>query len=179
MDNTIKSKQEFLFKVIGRYDSIINSTNAKCSIVLAFNSIILGAVLFRFDEIVNIYCNHPYFRGFSILILVLIVLLSSISIIFSFRVMNPFLKSGEETEAKYKSIIFFRSVSTFKPKEYIEKINSLTDMEILDDLSRQVKVLADGLTKKMNDMQKAVSIIYVILILIIGLIVLKGVSFYG
>lgn len=179
MTDIIKSRYEFLVKVIDRYDAIINSTNAKCSIVLAFNSIILGAVLFRFDEIVEIYCSRPYFRGVSISILILIVLLASISIIFAFRVMNPFLRSGEDAKAKYKSVIFFKSVSNYSPSDYIEKINSLTDLQIIEDLCRQAKALADGLTKKMNDMKRAVVLIYIILFLIIVLIFLKGVSYYG
>lgn len=178
MDESINWKYDFLLRVIGRFDSIIASTNSKCSIVLAFNGIILGAILFRFDEIANIYCNNPYYRNISFLILFLIVLTGSVSIVFAFRAIYPFLKSGE-TDPKYKSLIFFGSVSKLEASEYLERIISLTDSQMIEDLSKQIKVLADGLQKKMEDMRKAVFLIYVNLVLIILLILLKGVSIYG
>jgi|GEM_PF-6159103 len=153
-------------------------TNAKCSIILAFNSLIIGALLFKFDEIVKIYNQNLCFEEISIFLLVLIGLLSPISIIFAFRGINPLLKSGEEG-SKYRSMIFFGSVSKMQLQEYMKKINSVTDAEIIEDLIRQAKVLADSLAQKMNDMRKAIQFLYGILFLIMALVVLKGALLYG
>jgi hypothetical protein len=174
----MEGRMEFLNKSLGRYDFYINTTNAKCSIVLAFNSFIIGALLLKFDEILKIYCQNLYFKGIATFMLCMIGVVSSISIIFAFRVINPFLQSGTEG-GKSESIIYFGSVSKMSLSRYVEEINSKTDNEIIEDLVVQVKTLADGLTQKMSDMRRAVKFIYAILILVICLFILKGVLSYA
>lgn len=169
----MNEKAEFLYKNINRYDFYINSTNAKCSIVLAFNSLIIGTLLINFDNIAKIFERNFCFEITSILILFLIGLFSTLSIIFAFRVINPFLKSGEDG-TKYRSVIFFGSVSKMSFQEYTERVKSITDVEMIEDLTRQAKVLADGLNQKMNDMQSAIRFIFWVLTFVIALIILRG-----
>jgi len=173
----MNEKVEILYRNISRYDFYISSTNAKCSIVLAYNSLIIGTLLFKFDDIIKLYSKGVWAQNVSFCLLLLIGILSPISIIFAFRVINPFLASGEEL-AQHKSVVFFGSVAETPFKDYLEKIKSMTDVDIIEDLTSQAKVIADGLLQKMNDMKKAIKLIYGMLVLVLVLFVLKGVLIY-
>jgi len=63
-------KISLLLDVIKRYDTYIVSTNAKASLIIAFNSLILGTVLLKFSDIVGFYtsANVKSFVGFSLLL---------------------------------------------------------------------------------------------------------------
>lgn len=55
----LKDKMEFLFKAISRYDFYINATNAKASLILVWNGIVIGTVLLKFDTILSLFIK-PY-----------------------------------------------------------------------------------------------------------------------
>ena len=51
----VDSKIAFITGVIKRYDNYIISTNAKASLIIAFNSLIIGTVLMKFNVIMSFY----------------------------------------------------------------------------------------------------------------------------
>ncbi len=173
----MNEKAEILYKNISRYDFYISSTNAKCSIVLAFNSLIIGTILLKFDDIIKLYDQAVWSQTVSFCLLLLIGILSPISIIFAFRVINPFLGSGEKLTQR-KSVVFFGSVADAGFKEYLERIKSMTDAEIIEDLTTQAKDLADDLLRKIDDMKRSIWLIHGILVFVLALFVLKGVLIY-
>ena len=49
-----KEHLELLLKKISRYDFYINSTNAKASIIIAWNGIIIGTIFLKYNSIIAI-----------------------------------------------------------------------------------------------------------------------------
>ncbi len=48
-------KFELIKKNIDRFDHYIGTTNAKSSIILAFNGIIIGAILLKYDIFIKLF----------------------------------------------------------------------------------------------------------------------------
>lgn len=170
MENNEKIK--FLEHTMQRFDFYINSTNNKASIIIGFNSILLGATFFKFHELINLFpcIGWPLYLATTIIFMVTII--SSVSLLLSFRVIVPFLQSGEEY-GKYTSLKFFEPIAKMKEEDYIEKIKKLNDSDAVYDLSKQSHILAKGLSVKMVALRKSTKCILLCLFLLIILFFLK------
>ena len=172
-------KIESLYKKISRFDFYINSTNAKSSIIIAWNGVVVGTVLLKYNEIAGFYLNPKCVFIVSIISLVLIATSSLISIYFAFQVIYPFLKERTENiKSDSKSLLFFGSVANMSLDEYSRKELSSSYDEMLSDLIEQSHVLAFGLSEKMKNMQRSIRAINFQLILIFLLIVIRGFIVY-
>lgn len=175
-DNTTKMKDSdkitFVMEVIKRYDNYIVSTNAKASLIIAFNSLIIGTVILKFNDIISFYVSSSAKTAVSLL-LVLISASSLLSLFYVFLVVYPYLgyKSGEEKQKN--SLIYFGSVSGMGEKAYFENLDKITLEELLTDLSGQAVILATGLRQKMLRMRRSIETITFSLILILVLIIGK------
>lgn len=82
---------DFFWKVIIRYDSYYNYTNTKSAVIATFNIFIVTYILIKSKEIL---CLFPENWKFYIeILLALIGIFCVISVVFTFLVINPFLKS--------------------------------------------------------------------------------------
>jgi hypothetical protein len=165
-------KIDFLFEVIKRYDTYIVSTNAKASLIIAFNSIILGIVLLHFSDIIKFY-PEPNYTYIAAKILVAIVLLSLISLLFMFNVVYPFFGSGADENEQKDSLVFYGSVSKMDTQRYTDQIRKVSQEDLLADLSIQANILAKGLHGKMKSMRWSTRASSLVLVLIICLVLMK------
>lgn len=168
---------ELLKMNIGRFDHYIATTNAKSSIILAFNALVIGTILLKYDVFVRLFSNVNWCLYIAIPLISLLGILSTASIIYAFRVVNPFLESGKITN-DYDSLLFFESISKMGYKTYKEKIEKSNSENLMGDLEKQSYQLALGMSQKCKDTEKSIKCIYWSLVIIIMLFILKGVISY-
>jgi hypothetical protein len=172
-----KDKIDYLFNVINRFDFYINSTNAKASIIIAWNGIVIGTVLLKYDEIIKSYESVHWARSTVIVLLLFIGICSLLSNILVFSVVFPFLKptnklpTGKVLESE--SMLFFESVAKMGADGYHRRIADSDNNEILMDLADQATTIAYGLKSKMNLIQKSMIVLIIGIVLIFGLLIVK------
>ena len=173
----VNKKIEHLFKIIGRYDTYIASTNAKASLVIAWNGIVIGTILLKYRDIVDGYQTTEFAQGVVSMILVLIGLSSTVSILFVINVIYPFLKSTSKISTGRvlvdESAVFFGSVAKLTAAEYEKQISELTSDKLLSDLTDQAVILAQGLNGKMRYFRWSTVAVIAEIILIVLLLALK------
>ena len=170
-----RHKISFLLDIIKRYDTYIVSTNAKASLIIAFNSLVLGAVLLKFGDIIGFYStpNTKMFVGFILLIITASTLLS---LFFMFRVIYPFFGTTSDNKKQEFSLVYFGAVSNMNADEYLEKISNISLAQIIEDLSTQATILAGGLQDKMLKMRYSINSITLTMLLILLLALFRAVG---
>lgn len=150
-----KEVSEHLWKIIGRFDFYINTTNSKAAFVIAFNTFIIGSLI-------NYGATWlPYFGGYRwaevIAALLMFIVIGSglFSLSQTFLVVTPFLTSNKKT-GRYHSSIFFGDVSEYDVETFETKILSETSTERTKDLSRQAHALASSANDKFTKLKSAV-----------------------
>lgn len=175
---------DYLFKIIGRFDFYINSTNTKASLILAWNGIVFGTMLLKYDEIMKLYpLNWP--RNFAVGLFCLIGTASMVSNGFVFKVIFPFLLPTSDSKKKQErkqpmvpsegSILFFGTVATMGREKFTKKVTSYTSQDYITDMSDQGVTLAKGLLQKMETLERSIQYIYIQLFLLACLSVLLAV----
>ena len=128
----------------------------------------------KYDVLIKLF-EEPIWCLYLAIILLSVLGISSIfSIIFAFRVINPFLESGHSEN--YRSIFFFKSISEMGYEEYNQMIENTNIENLIQDLKKQSYQLARGMTKKSSDAYNSVFCIYISLGIIVSLLILKGVN---
>lgn len=160
------NKIDFLWKTIQRFDFYINSTNVKASSIIAFNTFVLGGIVLKASEILPLKgVDHCLYLASGIS-LIISAIASLVSLITTFFVISPFLKSSGDTDPKvkepYSSTIFFADIAKLSSAtQLLEQIKSSSDEVIYQDLSIQAYSLAQGLNGKF---EKIKMIFYCILL---------------
>ena len=172
LEGDFKDKIDYLFKVIGRFDFYINSTNTKGSLILAWNGLLIGSLIIKYDVILGLFSAHQTCRKGASVLLFCMALAAAISNVMAFRVVFPFLQSSSQF-IEPKSLVFFGSVARFGSAEYNAKIRDISKDEFAEDLSDQAVTLAKGLHTKMLLLQKSIIAIYCELISVVVLLVIK------
>lgn len=165
---------DLLIKVINRFDFYTNSTNAKTSLIIAWNSFIFGAILLKYNDILIIFPLTGWAHYLSVSLILLAGICSLVSNVFAFWVVFPFLQSSN-THQNSSSMFFFGSVSSMSAQEYLIKVTNANFEAILTDLSDQVVTMARGLNIKMARLQNSIWTIYGGLITAGCLLVLKAI----
>lgn len=175
---TDEKRIDFLFKVIGRFDHYINSTNTKASIIIAWNGILIGAILLKFDDVLRLYQGAKWSVALASVLLSLIGICGLASIFIVFSVVFPFLEKTSQTPTgrvlQSESMIFFGSVAAMGKDTYTARVKECTSSEILSDISDQAVILAIGLREKMERLRGSITAIKLSVVLIIALVVIKG-----
>ncbi len=166
-------KIELLKKNIERFDHYISTTNAKSSIILAFNGLLVGSIFLKYDVLIELFEKTTWSFYLAIILLSFLEISSIFSIYFAFRVINPFLKSGHSEG--YKSILFFKSISKMGYDEYNRMIDNIKNEDFIQDLKKQSYQLALGMTMKSSDTRNSILCIYISLGIFVSLLFLKGV----
>ncbi len=170
MDN--KDKIDMTLKKISRFDSYIISTNAKASIVIAWNGIVIGTILLKYHQITSLFDMFliPYYL--SIIIIFIIGISSIIAIAYVFQVVYPFLET-KEIQDDDNSLFFFGAIAKMSYSSYREKEISSKEDEVLDDVLEQAHILAKGLNEKMHNLRHSINFIKCQLISICLLLIMK------
>ena len=167
------SKLVFILDVIKRYDNYIISTNAKASLIIAFNSLILGTVILKFGDIISFYnCS-----GISSVVGMLLILISAsslLSLFFVFSVVYPYFGSKIDDENQQNSLVYFGSVCKINGQEYLNRLEICSIEELIKDLTAQATILARGLNSKMLKMRHSIIAITFSLVFILFLVILRA-----
>lgn len=167
----VDSKIAFIIDVIKRYDTYIISTNAKASLIIAFNSLIIGTVLLKFSVIMSFYnFADKYVVG---VLLFLISFTSLLSLFFVFSVVYPYLNNKNTDGYQEDSLVFFGSVSKLESQDYLNRLNTCSTDDLVKDLTVQATILAKGLNSKMLGMRRSIIAITCSLIFILLIVILK------
>lgn len=145
-ENSLINKEEILWKIISRYDHYINSTNTKASLVIAWNGIVIGAVLLQYEDFLKIFSIKPHGELVASIAMFLLGVSSLVSNLFVFRVVTPYVPDREAQ----KSLIYFGSVSRMGQQEYRTLLDAADNSTIISDLALQATDLASSLEKKMR-----------------------------
>lgn len=170
---TNKYKVSLLLDIIKRYDTYIVSTNAKASLIIAFNSLVLGTVLLKFGDIIDFY-STPNVKTFVGFILLTITASTLLSLFFVFQVVYPFFGKSSDEKLQKSSLIYFGSVSNMSADEYMDKISKSSLDQIIEDLSAQATILAGGLRDKMLKMKNSINAITLTMVLILVLALFRA-----
>lgn len=165
----LSSRVELLVKIINRYDTYIVSTNAKASLIIAWNGVVIGAIVLKYCEILS---QFPCTGTLSTIIPILLVLCGIFALLSTgmiFGVVFPFLSPSHDGKA---SLIFFGSVAKMKPEEYLNAMYSLSIYDLIVDLAGQASILAFALKLKMKRLQISIWAIYAELTLIAIMLIL-------
>lgn len=163
------SRIDFLLKIINRYDTYITSTNAKASLIIAWNGVVIGAILLKYQEIISQFSCVSKVPTLAGLLLVICGILALVSNGLIFGVVFPFLTASRDGRG---SLIYFGSVAKTDPQEYVNAIQAASSGDLIKDLAHQASTLAVGLEMKMRRLQKSIWAIYAELVSIALLVIL-------
>jgi hypothetical protein len=157
-----------LWKIINRFDLLINSTNSKAALIIAFNTFVLGGLLLKWADLLPI--QPAYLNTAGIVALSAASLASIVSLVFTIMAITPYLESHD-----YHSDLYFKDIASLpKGDVYLERVNQMQSEILTKDLSFQIHVLASGLKKKFQCLKVATLAIFCAQIpAILILIVLK------
>lgn len=145
-----KSRIDFLWKIIGRFDTYYGAINNKASLLIVFNVFVFSGVIVKYAEILPDYNNCKPLYWIIWFLWVIIIISTLLSLFYIFKVVSPFLKSYEEP-TKYLSNIFYEHVVKKENiDKYTECISNLTEKEAIEDLCKQTHSLAQGLNYKFS-----------------------------
>lgn len=164
---------EFLFKVISRLDFYINSTNTKASLVVAWNGIVIGTILVKYEDILKGLSRLTCGEQIAAVTLFCIGMAGVVSIFLVLSVIYPYLRETSEKDAPGRSLLYFGAISAMKTDRYYQKVGSVTNDDLIADLSGQAVTLSDGLMVKIKKVQWAVRIIFAQLVLMGCLVILE------
>jgi hypothetical protein len=167
-----RSKITFILDVIRRYDGFTISTNFKASVIIAFNTLIVGSILIKFIDIVHA-SNIAWVKSIVSLLLFFLSMSSLISLFFVFRVIYPFFKAQSIKDEQQISLIYFQSVSQLTSQDYFNRLENSSYEDLIKDLAEQATILASGLNKKMIDMRHSIEATITSLTLILLLVFLQ------
>jgi hypothetical protein len=150
---TSPNRSDFVWKVIGRFDTYIDGTNKKATVLVAFNTFVLGTIVLKWKDLQQILAGHPR----SLLVAAVFITVAAIGTLvglgLAFLAIHPFLKSFKKP-GDYHSNLFFVHVAEHPTgadyRAAVIKADSECD---ITDLCHQAHILACGLTSKMTRLQ--------------------------
>jgi hypothetical protein len=146
-ESTEPNRQDFLWKVILRYDTYYGAINTKASVLIAFNAFVVASLALKWSDMAT-WFQAGLDRALAGSFLWLAVAASLVSFWNAIRVISPFLRSPQSV-SKYHSSVFFEHVAEYKNGEdYLEEIEKMKPETILREYAFQAHVLAQGLSQK-------------------------------
>lgn len=151
-----ENQQKLLIEIIKRYDGYIGATNTKIAVILSYSMAYIGGIAFK---IIDLSANRsPEWTWWLALILAGASVAATLYAAYrAYEALNPQTPSGRAQHEK-PSIVFFGDVANLVGGRdgYVNRINEITDTEIVEDLARQAHVLANIVSKKMNTLNGSV-----------------------
>lgn len=145
-----ENQQKLLIEIIKRYDSYIGATNAKIAVILSYSMAYVGGVAFKIIDL-SAKRDHGWGWWLALTIAGISVTATLYAAYRAYEALNPQTPSGRALHEK-PSIVFFGDVASLIGGRdgYVNRINEITDSEIVEDLARQAHVLANIVSKKMT-----------------------------
>ena len=171
------SIRETLWNIIHRFDSLIESTNTKAALLIAFNTFIFGGILLKWNEILPSFTAHPFLAIIGLICLASAAIASVLSLLFTIAAINPFLESGGGSK-KYCSNIFFKDIAAYEEAGgYYKAIKTASPNSLDEDLVFQIYDLSKGILKKYKFLKNATNtILYLQLPAFAGVVITKFIA---
>ena|GEM_PF-860981 len=152
--------RDILWNVINRFDILIEATNSKAALTIAFNTFIVSGIILKWKEILPSYNEYQSLVIIGGIFLTIASVASVLSLCFTFLAVKPFLKSHKDTD-EYHSNIFFKDIAKYeKPGAYHEKVKTVSADSLEKDLAFQIHILSKGISRKFNLLRTATNTIF-------------------
>lgn len=175
---TLKEANDFLWKVINRYDTITNSTNVKSAILITVNTFIFSAIVLNWETIIHAYDPFQSMNLFIAAVVVFLCFTTLVSVSFLVFAIRPYLDSPNGPKGHLSRIFFARVSKNFNSKEYVESIRGASSDNFFEDLAEQVYALAKGLDAKFQFIRIAIWMLIVDIVFLFLMISLKVVVIF-
>lgn len=154
-----ESQQKLLFEVIKRYDGYIGATNTKIAVILSYCMAYVGGISFKIIDL-SAKQSHDWAWWLVLIFAGASVAATLYAAYYAYEALNPQTPSGRAQHEK-PSIIFFGDVANLVGGRdgYVNRINEITDTEIVEDLARQAHVLASIVSKKMTILNRSIRVL--------------------
>ncbi|WP_426339950.1 Pycsar system effector family protein [Pseudoduganella sp. S-14] len=154
-----ESQQKLLIEIIKRYDSYIGATNAKIAVILSYSMAYIGGVAFKIIDL-SAKQQHDGHWWLALVIAGISVAATLYGAFRAYEALNPQTPSGRAPHEK-PSIVFFGDVASLVGGRdgYVNRINEISDSEIVEDLARQAHVLACIVSKKMKTLNGSIYVL--------------------
>lgn len=156
----LENQQKILLEIIKRYDGYIGATNAKIAVVLSYSMAYVGGVAFKVIDLSNKQNNGGQIWWIALFFAGVSVAAALYAAYCAYEALNPQTPPGRAQHEK-PSVIFFGDVAGLVGGRdgYVRRINEITDAEIVEDLARQVHVLAGIVSKKMKILNRSIFVL--------------------
>lgn len=149
----------FLWKVLGRLDFYIGTTNFKATLLITLNTFILGSIALKWQDFVTGMDVSETAQNVLCLVILLASISSLASVFVALLAVLPFLESPRIPQ-KYHSNIFFKDIAEYRDESaYHESASSMTHREMIKDLSNQAYSISAGLNKKFCRLSQATNLL--------------------
>ena len=164
------------YKNLERASSWVVNADTKASLILAFNGGLFAHIMTKIPEIRGLLIGHGMGIGSSILLLIsgLFILFFVLSITNCFKTIRPSL------DAKTPSIFYFGTIQNLSLNTFKERMKSLDEDGIEDELINQTHIVSTVAYKKFTAVRKALNnmvmslIFWGVILLAINLFQRKG-----
>ncbi len=149
-----------LWEILKRYDFYVESSNTRATTIVAFDTFIFSGITLNWKAILPPPSkNNDVVQYFAIALLSVAVISSLISLWKAFSVIDPFIRSANESGAERLQSFFCLGVPFYTPEKTIEHLQHLTKEELSKHLSRQVYDIGEALKMKFANLQVSVNAI--------------------
>lgn len=154
-----ENQQKLLLEIIKRYDGYIGTTNAKIAVILSYSMAYVGGIAFKIIDL-SAKRNHEWMWWLALILAGASVATTLYAAYRAYEALNPQTPSGR-AQHENPSIIFFGDVAGLSGGRdgYVTRIKEITDTEIVEDLARQVHVLAGIVSKKMGILNRSIHVL--------------------
>lgn len=145
----------FLWKVIGRFDTYIGTTNTKAALLATFGTFVFSALVLKWSDFLLGFAGYHKLTVAAGICVAIAAAAAALSTALAFLTVHPFLFSPKNP-GKYHSNLFFVHVSEHASgDDYARAVKEIADENQELDLAKQAHSLAKGLTSKMHRLQVA------------------------
>jgi len=160
---------QFLQSELNRISEWIKFSDKKTAFLSAYYSLIFGLMISQKTKILQHFTVYQkWITCFYIFILLGLIISFLFGIFFLFRSIFPRLKNSFVN----KSLFYFGHVADMKFIDYFEKIKKLTDNEVKEQIIEQIYVNSIIANQKMENIQKSIKSLIVLIFFAISLILL-------
>ncbi len=154
-----ENQQKLLLEIIKRYDVYIGATNAKIAVILSYCMAYVGGVAFKVIDL-SAKRTADWSWWLSLLFAGASVAATLYAAHQAYEALNPKTPPGR-AQHEQPSIVFFGDVANLAGGRdgYVNRINEITDSEIVEDLARQAHVMAGVVSEKMKTLNGSIRIL--------------------
>lgn len=166
---------DLLWKIIGRFDTYVGTTNPKATLLLTFDTFVVSALSLKWVDVSSQFSGYPTAQRWVSGLLVLATFAALASMAFAFSAIAPYLRS-HKAPGKYHSFLFFEHVAEHAlGTDYHEAVAAVGTTEIERELATQAHALSRGLRTKFRYLRFSVLLILLGVLIPAAIVVLMRV----